>query len=388
MPRLTKSFIDNCTPQAKEQIIWDDQIPGFGLRVMPSGRKSFLLKYRVGGGRSAVIRKPSIGVYGSITPDEARSMAKTWMAKVVNGEDPSAAREASRADPTVSNLLDRFLAEYSLPRNAPSTYAKNRRLADTKIKPALGLMKLNSVTPAVISSFHHKLSKTPIEANRCLALLSTAFKLANLWGLRSGDNPVKGVAKFKEHARDRVLTKDELQRLGRALNDLEAQGANPYGLAAIRLAALTGWRIGEILSLQWETVDLEQLTVFISGKTGERMAPLSSAAASILSSLPRLGAHVFPGREQDKALTYAVVRRLWVQACRAADISGVRIHDLRHGAATLGAQLGASAHILRDLLGHRTLAMSSRYVARLVDPVREISEKVGDEISAHLRSNS
>ena len=384
MPRLTKSLIDTCKPQPREYIIWDDQIAGFGLRVMPTGRKSFLLKYRVGGGRRALIRKPSIGVYGNITPDEARSIAKKWMAKVVNGEDPSAQREASRAEPTVSDLLNRFLAEHSLPRNAASTYAKNHRLAESKIRPALGQMKLSQVTPAVIAGFHHKLSKTPIEANRCLALLSTAFKLANVWGLRVGDNPVRGVAKFREHARDRVLTKDELGRLGQALNQLEATNANPYGLAAIRLAALTGWRIGEILSLRWENVDLDQLTARIRGKTGERVAPLSTTAASILSSLPRLGVCVFPGRRTDSALNYAVVRRRWAQACKDASIAGVRIHDLRHGAATLGARLGASAHILRDLLGHRTLAMSNRYVSQLVDPVREISDKVANEIAGDL----
>ncbi len=386
MPRLTKSFVDTCKPQTREYIVWDDQIAGFGLRVMPSGRRSFLLKYRVGGGRAGLIRKPSIGVYGSVTPDEARSIAKRWMAKIINGEDPSAQREASRAEVTVSDLLDRFLAEYSLPRNAASTYAKNRRLANSKIKPALGQMKLSQVTPAVIASFHHKLSKTPIEANRCLALLSTAFKLANVWGIRAGDNPVRGVAKFRENARDRVLTKDEMGRLGRALEDLESANANPYGMAAIRLAALTGWRIGEILSLRWDNVDLDQLTARISGKTGERMAPLSTAAASILSSLPRLGVFVLPGRRTDSALTYAVVRRLWTQTCRDAGITNVCIHDLRHGAATLGARLGASAHILRDLLGHRTLAMSNRYVSKLVDPVREISDKVANEIAGDLEA--
>ena len=384
MPRLTKSFVDSCKPQTREYIVWDDQIAGFGLRVMPSGRKSFLLKYRVGGGRGGLIRKPSIGVYGNITPEDARSIAKRWMAKVVNGEDPSAQREALRAEPTVSDLLDRFLAEYSLPRNAASTYAKNKRLADSKIRPALGQMKLSQVTPAMIAGFHHMLSKTPIEANRCLALLSTAFKHANVWGLRSGDNPVKGLAKFREKARDRVLTKDELGRLGRALNELENTNANPYGLAAIRLAALTGWRIGEILSLRWENVDLDQRTARISGKTGPRTAPISTVAASVISSLPRLGAFVFPGRLADSPLSYAVVRRLWTQACREAGIAGVRIHDLRHGAATLGARLGASAHTLRDLLGHRTLAMSNRYVSKLVDPVREISDKVADEIAGDL----
>lgn len=384
MPRLTKRLVDAAQPRSEEYLIWDDEISGFGLRVMPSGRKTFLLKYRVGGGRSATMRKPTIGVYGTVTPDEARTIAKKWMAEIINGGDPSGERKSSRLAPTVSNLLDRFLSEYSLPRNQPSTYAKNKRLIETKIKPALGSLKVNDVTPRNIAAFQHRHSDTPIEANRCLALLSTAFKLAAVWGLRTGENPVRGISKFRESARDRVLSVAELGRLGAALSDLEDSGSNLYGITAIRLAAPTGWRIGEILSLKWNNVDLELLEASVSGKTGKRSAAISAPVASLISGLPRFGDFVFPGRNKDKHLDYAVVRRIWASACMNAGIEDARIHDLRHGAATTGARLGASAHILRDLLGHRTLAMSNRYVARLLDPVRDISEKVGIEIAESL----
>lgn len=384
MPRLTKRLADASKPRDKEYIIWDDEISGFGLRVMPSGRKSFLLKYRVGGGRSGTMRKPTIGIYGAITPDKARGMAKDWMSDIVKGGDPSAERQQSRSAPTVADLLDRFLSEYSKPRNRPSTYAKNKRLIETKIKPTLGKLKVKDVTPGNIAALHHKYSSTPVEANRCLALLSTAFKLAGIWGMRASENPVKGIAKFKETARDRILSVDELGRLGTALSELEASSSNPYGIAAIRLAALTGWRIGEVLGLKWCDVDLEMLEARISGKTGKRSAPISAPVAALISNLGRINEHVFPGRFEDRPLNYAVVRRIWASACTKAGIADARIHDLRHGAATTGARLGASAHVLRDLLGHRTLAMSNRYVARLLDPVRDISEKVGSEIAESL----
>lgn len=384
MPRLTKSLVDATQPDTSEFILWDDRISGFGLRVTPKGRKTFLLKYRVGGGRSATLRKPTIGSYGSVTPDEARSIATKWMLEVVNGGDPSIQRKNTRIAPTVSELLDRFLSEHSLIRNQPSTYAKNARLIETKINPLLGTMKINDVKPKNIAALQSKLARTPIEANRCLALLSTAFKLASVWGLRSGDNPVRGIARFKETARDRILSAKELGRFGEALTKQEASGANPYGIAALRVAALTGWRIGEVLGLRWNCIDLDTMEAQISGKTGRRSAPIPVVVCSLISNLPRLGSFVFPGRNVEKHLDYTVVRRIWAMACKNAGVKDVRIHDLRHGAATTGARLGASAHILRDLLGHRTLAMSNRYVARLLDPVRDISERVSLEIAENL----
>lgn len=376
MPKITKTLVDTSKPAEAEYVVWDEEIKGFGLRVSKSGVKTYILKYRVGGGRRGAQRKATIGRHGQITPDQARDTAKTWAAQVALGGDPAGEKQAKRKGATVSELLDDFLTDYSEPHNAPSSVKKNRRLIETKIKPVLGKLKVAEVTQDDINSLKKKYRSTPIEANRCLSLISAAFNWAGK------GNPVKGVKKYPEQPRsDMVLNVDQIGRLGKALNDLEADGENIVAIAALRTATLTGWRIGEVLSLKRSALDLKGLTAGITGKTGSRKAPVSGPVAVILASLPDGGDFVFSGRSGDKHLDYSVVRRVWAEACKRADIKGFRIHDLRHGAATMGAELGANAAILRDLLGHSTLAMTNRYIARLVDPVRDVSERVALAVS-------
>jgi len=320
--------------------------------------------------------------------EQARRIARDWYAAIVQGRDPSRERQTKRDAPKVSELLHRFLEDHSKNHNQPSTVRKNHRLINSKIIPALGDLKVSEVTSADISAFHSQLAKTPIEANRCLSLLSTAFRLAIVWGIRSSGNPVIGLQKYPEKSRDRILTADELGRLGKAFSELEKSKWNPFGISAIRLAALTGWRIGEVLSLRWEDVNFNQLEAKIRGKTGKRKAVLPAPVAQLINNIPRTEEFVFPGRSNSQHLNYAVVRRIWAESCNLANITNARLHDLRHGAATLGASLGASAHILRDLLGHRSLAMSNRYVSQLLDPVRQYSEKVAQQIAIDLDRDS
>jgi hypothetical protein len=181
MPKLTKKYIDTLVPREKNYTVWDNEIRGFGARVWPSGKVSYVLKYRTKHHRQ---RKLTIGAHGSITPDGARDLAQQYMTDVIQGNDPAETKTHDRESPTIADLCDRFIAEYSKKRNKPSTTYAYEELVRNKIKPALGHRTVNAVQRIDISKLHHELSKDrPYIANRTLALLSKMFNMAEMWGL-------------------------------------------------------------------------------------------------------------------------------------------------------------------------------------------------------------
>ncbi|WP_420340551.1 integrase arm-type DNA-binding domain-containing protein [Roseibium sp.] len=222
MPKLSKRFIDAAKPEAKRRFLWDDNLKGFGLLVLPSGRKSFVLQYRTLAGRS---RRLTLGQYGALTPSEAKHMAADALAKIWKGEDPLAARHALRAAPTINDLMDRYLSDHVLVHNAKSTQAGVKSAIKSVIKPHLGTVKLSDISRRDIAELHAKLSKTPRQANRVLAVLSKAFNLAEVWGWRpEQSNPVRLIKRYRENERDRFLSDVELVRLGKTLDEAERIG--------------------------------------------------------------------------------------------------------------------------------------------------------------------
>ena len=188
--KLTKRVIDGAEKAEREYMVWDSEVAGFGLRVYPSGRKAYVLKYRVGGGRNGTVRKPVIGTHGTLTVDQARVIAKDWAAEVRRGNDPSAERDRSRKAPMIGDLFDRYLAEHAQAHKKPSSVANDERIIKKRLIPAFGRHKVAEVTRAHVAEFHRSLSATPYEANRALALLSKMFNLAELWDMRpDGTNP-------------------------------------------------------------------------------------------------------------------------------------------------------------------------------------------------------
>ncbi|PLX37067.1 MAG: integrase [Hyphomicrobiales bacterium] len=387
MPKLTKRTVDAAKASDAEFIVWDDEIPGFGLRVYPSGRKAFIFQYRTSGGRRGRVRKVTIGTYGALTPDHARQQAKELSANAARGDDPAAAKREQREAPRMSDLFVRYLSEHATVYKKASSVTEDARLIKLHLLPAFSTRRVRDVSRDEIIKLHRSLHATPYVANRCVALLSKAFNLAELWGWRAdGSNPCRHVRKYREVARERVLSPDEIERLGRALAQSEKDGANPHAILAIRIAALTGWRIGEVRNLTWEQVDFEQRVAhLVDTKTGDRTAPLSAAALEFLANSPRMGSHVIPGRSGDNPLDYKAILKVWRRACETAGLKNTRLHDLRHTAATMAASFGANALLVRDLLGHRTLAMSNRYVSRMIDPVRDLSDRVASSIDRTMR---
>ena len=234
-----------------------------------------------------------------------------------------------------------------------------------------------------IENMVKRAAHSPTLRNRVLAFASRLFNLFEAWEWRpQHTNPVRGVDRAREEARDRILSPGEIAALAAALAETEA--VNPAAVAAIRFAAVTGLRIGEILAIQWEHVDFATNRLLLpETKTGRRHHHLPSAALAILVKLPRINAWAFTtGR--DAPVTYRTVRLHFARVVHPAGLDDVRLHDLRRTVMTTAAAAGVGTHVLRDLLGHKTTAMADRYIRAIGNPVRDAREQVGAAMAAMM----
>ena len=217
----------------------------------------------------------------------------------------------------------------------------------------------------------------------CLRLVSRLFTLAERWEWRPQHaNPVRGIERARQEARDRVLSPSELAALAAALNEAEAR--SPANVAAIRFAALTGLRIGEVLAVRWEHVDFEAGRLLLpETKTGRRHHDLPTPARAVLANLPRIGEWAFTNNGTSPA-TYKRVRGTFDRVAKAAGLHDVRLHDLRRTVMTNAAMAGVGTHVLRDLLGHKTTAMADRYIRAVGNPVRDAREQVAGQMAAMM----
>jgi integrase len=383
--KLTKTRVDALKAAEREFFVWDGEIPGFGVRVRPTGAKSYVVKYRVHGGRDGVQRRSSIGKPSILPVEKARATAREILADVTKGGDPFGERQRRREAPTASEMFDRYMAEHSEVENRPATIKKNRALWRRNLEAAFGKRRVEDITSSDISRLKAQLKATPVEFNRCLSLLKTAFRLSVGWGWRV-DNPASSVKPYKEEPRERTLGPDEIRRIARALNAMEAEGANPHAVAAVRLLAMLGWRISEVRSLRWGNIDGERAEALLPDtKTGTRTAALSPEVLDILRVIPRLGDFVIPGRDPSRPLGYEAVARLLAKVCKRSGVADITPHVFRASAATAMAESGASVFALRDAFGWKGLAMPNRYVKRVAKSAREALEQHGRRTAALLR---
>jgi integrase len=399
VPKISQALLSRLKPAAHDIFVWDSAMPGFGFRLKPSGSGSFIIQYRNAGGRS---RRYRIGRYGRMLDDEARKNgmmtatearkeARRLLSAIDRGADPASGRMDKRGAPTMADLATRYFKEHAEPHKAGSSVASDKRLNKAHIEARLGRHKVADVTRADVAKMHHALRDTPYEANRALALLSKMMHLAEAWGLRpDGSNPCRHVKRYAEAKRERFLSAAELERIGKALAEAERNGSEAAGvIATVRLLALTGCRVGEILGLRWKHVDLTAGVLRLpESKTGAKTVPLGAPARVLLAEIAKggddAGRYVVHGGDAKKPLSVSGLEKAWARLRKKAATSDARLHDFRHTVGTYGGAAGFNAFIIRDLLGHKTLAMTGRYVEKDADPLKVAADAVAGRIAAAM----
>lgn len=381
MQRLTKRSVDALKAKSKDYFVWDSVLVGFGVRVLPSGAKTYQVQYRKGGRT----RRSSIGRHGVVTVEQARTTAKEILGQVAGGLDPIEEIALERMAPSVADLCDRFIEVHVDLHLKPSTARDYRSTIRRMIKPALGRFKVADVARKDIANLHYAHRETPIQANRMLSVLSKLFNMAELWGLRlDGTNPCRHVPKYKENKRERYLSQDEIQRLGDVLQRCEADGSEtPHVATAFRLLLLTGCRLTEIQTARWDYVTERGLELPDS-KVGRRCVPLPNAARAVLSTLPRTAGHPFiiEGKLRNAHITD--LQHPWRRIRELAGLDDVRIHDLRHTYASIAVSGGMPIQMVGRLLGHTQLQTTLRYAHLADDPIRAAAEQNSAAIFASL----
>jgi integrase len=391
--KLTKREIDAAKPETKDVFIWDTELKGFGLKVTPSGAKVYLIQYRMGG-RVARVQRYTIGRHGSPwTPESARTEAARLLGRVKNKTDPAkekksaaAAHQADADAPTLAAFADRYIEEYARPYKRPRTIEEDERNLRLHIKPALGRLKLKGITVADIAKFHASRRSNPTNANRCRALLSHLFEIAERWGERPiRSNPCQHVQKFIEQKRERFLSAAEMARLGDAL--ASAGGHEPAAaLAAIRLLILTGCRLSEILALEWCWVDFERASLRLpDSKTGPKVVPLGAPALHLLVALPRQDNNPYVLPAERGTGHFVGIQKVWQRVRGMAGLTDVRIHDLRHSFASIAVSGGDSLYLVGKVLGHRQARTTERYAHLKDDPLWAVANRTAEAIAAMLK---
>ena len=382
---LTERRIREAKPEPRTRIIWDSQVRGLGVRITTAGVKSYILNYRAGGRerRATLARVPELSLKA------ARERAGRELAAIRAGEtDPLERRRLAREAPTVADGLDRFFDEYApariaIGRMSPRTLQTYRNQAALYIRPAIGTLRVADVTRSDVERAVGRLPNTT--RNRVLAFVSRLFNLFETWDWRpQRSNPARGVERAREEARDRVLDAGELAALSVALDQLAERF--PASVAAIRVAALTGLRISEVIAIQWQDVDFASGRVTLpETKTGRRVHHFADAALDLLAAMPRINrnAHAFTVDARGP-LTYRTVRTHFGEAAKRAGLEDVRLHDLRRTVMTSAAAAGVGVHVLRDLLGHKTSAMADRYVRAVGAPVADARRAIGAAMAAAM----
>jgi integrase len=381
MARITKRTVDALEARGADCIVFDDEVKGFGVRVLASGQKTYLVQYR-SGGRT---RRVKIGRHGVLTADEARKKAKELLGTVAKGDNPAHDISAYRRSPTVNAVCERFIREHIRERCKPSTQHEYERVLNVYVKSKFGAFKIGDVTRADISQLQHDFRESPYQANRVLAVLSKLFNLCEVWGLRpDGSNPCRHVAKYQERKRDRFLSDTELASLGKVLACAQRDETETlHTIAAFQLLILTGCRLSEIQKLKWEYVKNGYL-LLPDSKTGARRIPLAPEAQIVLENLPRVPKNEYVIAAADGVGYIRNLHHAWRRLQKLAGLERVRIHDLRHTYASNAVMQGHSIVMVAKLLGHSQIQTTMRYAHLADDPIREAATQVASVLGKSL----
>ena len=367
--RLTQSRVDGLRPRKTVYDTRDRDLKGFGVRVMPSGTKSWFAHIQSDGRRTW----RTLGKTAEIGLDDARTRARALLAAVRLGE--SGAREESPPFETVAEGA--FESHARLWK--PGTLAVNRSYYNSLIRPAFAGRPIDGIDRPEVRRWFASLSDRPAGANRSLPILSVVMRHAEGLGYRpEGSNPCKGIRRYRRPGRERFLSREEFGRLGAAL--VRREESKALETAALRLLMLTGCRKGEILTLKWR--DYREGRLFLrDSKTGPRTVWLSAPAREVLDRLPRKSAWVFPAPRTGGPLPPRTLDAAWFSLRAEIGLDDVHLHDFRHSYASMALAQGETVLAIGRLLGHADPATTLKYI-HLADPaVRAATNAVGAILS-------
>lgn len=406
MPKLSKRVVEAAEPQGRDYFLWCDELPGFGVRIFASGRRSYLVQYRAGG-RS---RRFTIGFHGALTAEEARREAKGLLGQVAKGEDPAEERVTRRGSMTVAELCDAYLAaadkglimgKSGQAKKASTLYVDTGRI-ERHIKPLLGRRLVAELTAPDVQRFVRD-----VQAGKTAGVVKTGFRgkavveggpgtAARTVGLLGGilsyavserviiTNPATGVKRPADKKRKRRLTPDEYAALGKALAEIEEGDLERWqAVVGVRLLALTGCRLSEIVKLRWSEVDRAAPCFRLDDtKEGASIRPISRAVLLILDGIERAPGSVYilptarggqgPFASLDDALERIIAR---------AGLEGVTAHTLRHSFASTAGDLGYSDSTIGAMLGHAGHGVTSRYIHHLDAVLLAAADRVAMQVA-------
>ncbi|WP_432768375.1 MAG: site-specific integrase [Sphingopyxis sp.] len=408
--KLTKRAVDALVPpKAKQVILWDTEVKGFGLRIMASGIKTFVVQYRNAEG---VKRRMNLGRFGVLTVDRARDLAKLKLAEVIVGEDPADKVRQVRKGMTVAEMCDWYLTEAragnilgraNRPIKSSSLKMDESRIR-THIAPLLGNRIVKHLTIAIVEQMQSdvKNGKTakprtggrggmatggPGVAGRCVGTLQAIIGHAKHKGLLE-THPTLGAKKLAGKKRSRRLSTAEIQTLGKAMAYAEAGGENPVALGVLRTLLLTGYRRqeGQAMRRSWLHAD-RGYVVFPDTKGGAQIRAIGPAAVRVLEAQAEIAGnpHLFPSAVGEGP--YTAVTDCLKRVCGLAGIAGVTPHTLRHTFGSVAGDLGFSELTIRAMLGHASQNVTQDYV-HIDEALKLAVQRTSDEIEQLLASGA
>lgn len=402
--RLTEKLVRDAVPtEGRDYQIFDDDIRGFAVCIYRGGGRAFTLDYRIAGRQ----RRITFGGWPEWSVSAARERAKQLRRDIDLGHDPLSERDDIRTAPRIQELIERYLREHCV-KLSPTNASDQASMMNKLVAPHWGKRLVTEITKSDVEKLLAKIAEgrarphkanpnnrarklqparpTPIRANRVGEALRKMFNLAVEWGMRA-DNPASSFYRRIENARERFLTKDEIDRLAKALDADEDQRA----AGIIRMCLLTGARVGEVRQARFEQFNLE-LGIWSkpASTTKQRKVhriPISEDVAAIVRQrqllVPKGTPWLFPGDVPGQPVRE--IRRFWRRIQVAAEIGDARIHDLRHTFASLLVSGGASLEMIGKLLGHTQMQTTQRY-AHLIDaPLRAGLDAVASAVRPRLR---
>lgn len=382
MPKLTKKVVESITPSEKETWLWDSELEGFGVRTQPTGRKTYIVRYRVKNA-SKTQRKQTIARCSDIAPDKAREMARKIFAQVAEGKDPVGDKKTETLAPTITELMQRYNKEHAKPFKKEASAALDEKNWRLHIIPFIGGKKIKEVGRADILKLHGSLSEMPATANQVIALLSKAFNLAEDWEWRDRNtNPCHKIKKYDINQRELILTQEQIFNLSQSLDFLsESKKISTPMANLVRLLMVTGCRLREIMHAKTSWIDKERnLLLLPDSKVGKRNIALSPTAMAIILEIMKTGQEwLIPSTNPKQPMTTPY--KYWEAIKKHAELPNeLRIHDLRHTAGSLGHLAGMSQKEIQIMLGHKQMSTTERYLHGAAGGDAAIADKLSNVI--------